>query len=189
MIVGQKWINNSEKLKLKIIPVANHKHSMPWHLAVKPSPNLPTDLAIHLYPSLCFFEATKISIGRGTEIPFQVLGYPDSTFGRFTFIPKDIKGMQMNPLHENTKCYGLDLRNEALQTKFTLKYLIYARDKWTKKTPFITNIKWFNLLAGNNILAQQILDGKSEVEIRQSWKKDLEIFNKLRDKYLLYPKD
>ena len=189
MIIGQKWINNSEKLKLEIIPIANYNHAMPWHLPIKPSPNLPTDLAIRLYPSLCFFEATKISIGRGTEIPFQILGYPDSAFGSFTFIPKDIKGMQMNPLHKNTMCYGLDLRNEPLQTKFTLKYLIYARDKWTKKTPFITNIKWFNLLAGNNVLAQQLLNGKSEAEIRQSWKKDLDSFNKLRDKYLLYPKN
>ncbi len=187
MINGEYWLKDSLQCNLKIIPVKNYNHSMPWHIKIKPSPNLPNDLAIRLYPSLCFFEATQISIGRGTYFPFQVLGYPDTSFGNFSFVPQDIKGMQINPLHENETCFGLDLRNENPRTKFSLKYLLYAREHWNETIPFISNINWFNLLAGNSSFAQQLLNGKSEEEIRASWQKDLNNFKQKRKKYLLYP--
>ncbi len=187
MINGQHWLKNNLQCSIVVIPVANYTHAKPWHIAIKPSPNLPNDLAIRLYPSLCFFEATKISVGRGTQTPFQVIGYPNSTFGKYRFVPHDIKGMQMNPLHEGKTCYGLDLRQSDPRQTFSLKYLIEFRDKCQRKEAFISNIHWFNLLAGNKELAQQITQGWTEDQIRATWKKNLKKYKKIRKKYLLYP--
>ena len=187
MIVGEKWLNTEQKLNLKVVPVANYSHKMSWSIAIKPSPNLPNDLSIRLYPSLCFFEATKVSIGRGTQFPFQVIGHPNSHYKDFSFTPVDIKGMQMNPLHENTECFGVDLRGSSLNHKFTLKYIINFYADSNNKPQFISNIKWFNLLAGNDILSKQIIDGKTEQEIRLSWQKELQEYKIIRRKYILYP--
>ncbi|MCK5535205.1 MAG: DUF1343 domain-containing protein [Bacteroidales bacterium] len=187
MIVGEKWLNTEQKLNLKVVPVANYSHKMSWSIAIKPSPNLPNDLSIRLYPSLCFFEATKVSIGRGTQFPFQVIGHPNSHYKDFSFTPVDIKGMQMNPLHENKECFGVDLRGSSLNHKFTLKYIINFYADSNNKPQFISNIKWFNLLAGNDILSKQIIDGKTEQEIRLSWQKELQEYKIIRRKYILYP--
>jgi uncharacterized protein YbbC (DUF1343 family) len=188
MINGEGWLADKVVCKLTVIPCENYSHSDAWHLEVKPSPNLPNDVSIRLYPSLCFFEATDVSIGRGTEFPFQVIGYPDSSLGNFSFIPKDMPGVQMNPVQENKKCYGTDLRDSSLDAKFTLKYLI-AFNKALKKigVTMISNPRWFNLLAGNNSLARQINEGKSEQEIKAGWKPELEAYKSIRKKYLLYP--
>src|SRR5665648_382710 len=97
MINGEKWLANGVKVKLEIIKVANYAHSMKYEPPVRPSPNLPNYLAIRIYPSLCFFEATNVSVGRGTQFPFQVLGYPDPSFGTFSFTPQSLKGMELNP--------------------------------------------------------------------------------------------
>ncbi len=185
MINGEKWLKNGIQCDLKIIKAKNYKHSYKWHLKIKPSPNLPNDKAILLYPSLCFFEATEISIGRGTLFPFQVIGYPDSSFGKFCFIPEDIPGMQINPVQEGKKCYGTDLRNTE-DTLFTVKYLIEFYNKFPDKSKFITRKRWFNLLAGNSELYNQIMSGLSEKEIRKTWQKDLTKYKKIRKKYLLY---
>jgi uncharacterized protein YbbC (DUF1343 family) len=187
MINGEKWLENGRQCKLTIIKVKNYEHSMPYVLPVKPSPNLPNHLSIRLYPSLCFFEATPVSIGRGTQFPFQVIGFPDKNFGDSLFIPQDIKGMQMNPIQEGKVCYGIDLREiNPDTTKFTLKYVIDFYKKFNQKNKFFTRRKWFNLLAGNDTLIQQIEAGLTEVEIQASWKKDLNNYLKIRDKYLLY---
>lgn len=186
MINGEYWLADSLQCDLTVIPCENYNHKMLYSLPIKPSPNLPNDISIRLYPSLCFFEATDFSIGRGTEIPFQVIGYPDSIFGDFTFTPKDIEGMQTNPKQEGKLCYGIDLRNESLETKFTLKYLIEFYNKSEMGKDFFARSDWFNLLAGNSELQQQIIDGMTEDEIKASWKPELEEYKKMRKKYLLY---
>ena len=185
MINGENWLKNGLQCDLSVIKVNNYKHSDKYSLPIKPSPNLPNDQAILLYPSLCFFEATQVSIGRGTSFPFQVVGYPDTSFGKFTFVPKDIPGMQMNPVQEGKACYGIDLR-ETENVMFTLKYLLYFYNKFSNKSRFITNKRWFNLLAGNAELYKQIMSGMSEEAIRKTWQKDLDAYKKIRKKYLLY---
>ena len=185
MINGENWLKNGLQCDLSVIKVNNYKHSDKYSLPIKPSPNLPNDQAILLYPSLCFFEATQVSIGRGTSFPFQVIGYPDTSFGKFTFVPKDIPGMQMNPVQEGKACYGIDLR-ETENVMFTLKYLLYFYNKFSNKSRFITNKRWFNLLAGNAELYKQIMSGMSEEAIRKTWQKDLDAYKKIRKKYLLY---
>jgi uncharacterized protein YbbC (DUF1343 family) len=189
MINGEHWLENGKQCDLTVITMKNYKHSMHYSLPVKPSPNLPNDLSIRLYPSLCFFEATEVSIGRGTNFPFQVVAYPDSAFGDSLFIPQDIPGMQMNPVQEGKVCYGIDLRNAKPDTVyFTLKYVIDFAQKFREKgDTLITNPRWFNLLAGNDVLIKQINKGLSEKEIKASWKKELDAYKAMREKYLLYP--
>ncbi len=187
MINGEKWLKGGKQCDIKVVKVKNYKHYMHYSLPVKPSPNLPNDLSIRLYPSLCFFEATPVSVGRGTMFPFQVVAYPDASFGDSLFIPKDIKGMQINPIQEGKLCYGVDLRNlNPNDVKFTLKYVIDFYNKFLDKELFFSREKWFNLLAGNNILIKQIKSGMSEEEIKQSWKNELDDYKKMRKKYLLY---
>ena len=188
MINGENWLEEGKQCELTIIKMENYDHNMHYSLPVKPSPNLPNDLSLRLYPSLCFFEATEVSIGRGTTFPFQVVAYPVPDFGDSLFIPQDIKGMQMNPIQEGKVCYGVDLRNANPDTiKFTLKYIIdFSKKINSVGDTLITNERWFNLLAGNDILLQQIKDGLSEKDIKKSWEKELLEYKKMRKKYLLY---
>lgn len=185
MINGEKWLANGLTASLKIIPVKNWTHDEPYPLPVKPSPNLPNDLAIRLYPSTCFFEGTIVSLGRGTLFPFQVYGYPDSKFGDFTFTPTSIVGMSKNPPHQNKKCYGVDLRDESLSHQLTLQYLLDAFHKSGKKDEFFN--RYFTTLSGTDELKKQILSGKTEEEIRKSWQDGLEAYRQIRSHYLLYP--
>lgn len=184
MINGEKWLKGGIKADLEVIPVANWDHQMAYNLPVKPSPNLPNDLSIKLYPSTCFFEGTVVSLGRGTHFPFQVYGYPDPKFGDFTFTPVSIDGMSKNPPHQDKKCYGVDLRDESMTHEFSIKYLLDAYHKSGKGQSFFTN--YFNTLAGTDQLKKMILEGKSESEITASWADDLEKFKSLRAKYLIY---
>jgi uncharacterized protein YbbC (DUF1343 family) len=187
MINSEYWLNDSLQCDLSVIKMANYTHAMPYSLPVKPSPNLPNDLSIRLYPSLCFFEATEVSVGRGTYIPFQVIGYPDSIFGEFTFTPVSIDGMSKEPPQQDKLCYGIDLRAEALTHRFTLKYLLEFYNKSDKNDELISRKRWFNLLAGNDDLLRKIEDGWSEAEIKASWQSELDAYSNLRSKYLLYP--
>ncbi len=187
MINGENWLKDSVKCKLIVIKMQNYRHDMAFSLPVKPSPNLPNDLSIRLYPSLCFFEATDVSIGRGTYMPFQVIGYPDSTYGSFTFTPVSIDGMSKYPKQQDKLCYGIDLRTEPLDHNFTLKHLIDFYKLSGSSTNFVTRRKWFNLLAGNDVLLKQIEEGLTEKEIRASWTSELKAYGELRRKYLLYP--
>lgn len=185
MINGEGWLKNNLQCKLDIIKTKGWHHQMPYDLPTKPSPNLPNATAINLYPSLCFFEPTQISVGRGTYMPFQIIGSPDSE-GNFSFTPISIDGMSKYPKHENKLCIGLDLRQSPPLDSINLEYLVtFYQDRKNKET-FFTNPKFFNLLAGNSTLQQQIKEGKSAKEIRSSWKADLEAYTKMRKKYLIY---
>jgi uncharacterized protein YbbC (DUF1343 family) len=184
MINGESWLKGGLKVDLKVIPVANWTHATSYNLPVKPSPNLPNDLAIRLYPSTCFFEGTVVSLGRGTYFPFQVYGYPDPKFGTFTFTPVSIDGMSKTPPLQDELCYGIDLRNEPLTHTFTLSYLLDAYKKSGKGSGFFN--KFFDTLAGSDQLKKMIMDGKSESEIRATWQSDLEDYKTLRLKYLIY---
>lgn len=184
MINGEKWLAEGLTCDLQVIKVKHYNHETPYVLPVKPSPNLPNHQAIKLYPSLCFFEGTPISVGRGTRFPFQVIGKPDPRFGSFRFTPVSMEGAK-HPPYENQQCYGLDLRAVAVPSAIDLSYLIDFYRKSEDKKDFFKD--FFNLLAGTDQLKQQIMAGKTEEEIKQSWAKPLEAYQNMRKKYLLYP--
>ena len=184
MINGEKWLKGGLTCDLEVIPIANWDHQTSYNLPVKPSPNLPNDLSIRLYPSTCFFEGSIISLGRGTHFPFQVYGYPSKNFGAFTFTPVSIPGMSKNPTLQDQLCYGVDLRNEPLTHQFTLKYVIDALKKSGKGEAFFKG--YFNTLAGTDELKKQLLAGKSEEEIKESWEADITAYKKMRANYLIY---
>ena len=185
MINGEKWLDSGKVCKLHLITNKNYTHTTPYSLPVKPSPNLPNDVAIRLYPSLGLFEGTTLSIGRGTEFPFQVIGGPDKNYGNFTFTPKSIEGMAKNPPLENQLCYGVDLRKTGNDERFTLKYLIEFYNKSSNKDTYFNN--FLSKLAGNTSLKVQIKKGMTEAQIRETWKGPLEKYKSIRKKYLLYP--
>ena len=184
MINGEGWLEDSLKCDLSVITMKNYKHTDAYSLPVKPSPNLPNDQSVGLYPSICFFEGTKMSIGRGTQFPFQVIGYPDPRFGSFSFTPESIDGMAKYPKLEGEKCFGVDLRGIDLPSSLDLSYVIDFYQKWEREEPFFT--KYFNTLAGTDQLRKQIEHGLTMNEIRKSWEADLKKYLELREKYLLY---
>lgn len=184
MINGEKWLKNGLTCDLEVVKVKNYDHNTTYSLPIKPSPNLPNDLSIVLYPSLCFFEGTAMSVGRGTTFPFQVVGHPLPEYGDFTFTPESIDGMAKNPKYENELCYGKDFRNESLDQLFTLSYLIDFYQLSPEKASFFTN--YFNKLAGNATLQEQVKAGLNEHEIRQSWEPALGDYKRMRKNYLLY---
>ena len=187
MINGERWHDAPEFCQITVVPAENYTHNTAYSLPVKPSPNLPNDLAVGLYPSLCFFEATSVSVGRGTEFPFQVLGAPDPGLGDFIFTPKDIPGAAVNPLHEGKMCYGIDLRQLKEAPDFTLDFFLDFYHKFENEDEFLTRERWFNLLAGTDKLINQIREGKDEKEIAKSWEAELNRYQQVRKKYLLYP--
>ncbi|HTJ50462.1 MAG TPA: DUF1343 domain-containing protein [Cyclobacteriaceae bacterium] len=184
MINGEGWLEGNKKCDLEIIKVANWKHADAYSLPVRPSPNLPNDQAIRLYPSICLFEGTVISLGRGTQTPFLVLGNPELKNFTFTFTPVTIKGMANNPPHENKLCYGIDLRTVAVAPKVDLKYLLDFYKLYPDKEKFFTAS--FDRLAGTATLKQQIKDGLTEEQIKATWKPKLDEYKAMRLKYLLY---
>ncbi len=187
MINGEKWIEVDKSCDLKVIPVLNYTHSTLYECPVLPSPNLPNYLSVRLYPSLCFFEATSVSVGRGTEFPFQVLGGLNPELGNFQFTPKSIPGFSLNPVNEGKVCYGIDFREMEEIPTFTLKYFLEFYNKYNDKSEFLTRERWFNLLAGTDELLKQIKSGKTEEEILSGLKPELDKYNSIRKKYLLYP--
>lgn len=179
------WLKGGVKCDLQVIPVKNYTRKTKYVLPVKPSPNLPDYLSVRMYPSLCFFEATNISVGRGTLKPFSSIGYPDPKYGEYVFTPKDIPGMQTNPLHEGQKCYGLDFSGlNPDEQRFTLKYFIEMYKLSSGK--MLTREKWLSLLLGNTRLKSQLDSGLSEEEIRKTWQPKLDEFKEKRKKYLIY---
>ncbi|EAY26574.1 exo-beta-N-acetylmuramidase NamZ family protein [Microscilla marina] len=187
MINQEKWLKGRRSCKLTIIKVKNYTHQTRYSLPVKPSPNLPNNLSIALYPSLCLFEGTQISVGRGTYSPFQMIGYPEKKFGKDTFTPKSIPGMSKYPKHKNKVCYGIDFRhkdNTGLIKGFSLKYLIDYYRKFGNKAKFFNG--YFDTLVGNFSLQQKIKKGWTAEAIEKSWEKDLKKYKTLRRKYLLY---
>ncbi len=194
MINGEGWLNDKKKdwsekklvCDLTIIGMKNYTHATSYSLPVKPSPNLPNDQAINLYPSLCFFEGTFINAGRGTDMQFQVFGAPSLPVSKYTFeyTPQSNEGAK-SPKFKGQLCHGKDLRKEPRLNKINLEWLIDAYNANGKKKDFFNS--FFVKLAGTKKLQQQIEQGLSAEEIRDSWKEGLAAFEKIREKYLLYP--
>jgi len=186
MINGEGWLKAGVQCSLRIIPVDNYHHKKNYNLPIKPSPNLPNGKAINLYPSLCFFEGTNVSSGRGTETQFQVFGSPFLNPEKFSyhFTPKPNKGAK-NPKHKAIKCYGRDLRSSEVLDSINLTWLIDAYKYSSEKEGFFN--PFFTKLAGQTKLQAQIKNGLDVAEIRKSWQKGLEKFKKIRANYLLYP--
>jgi uncharacterized protein YbbC (DUF1343 family) len=183
MINGEGWIKS--KCALEVIKLKHWKHNDAYSLPHKPSPNLPNDHAIRLYPSTCLFEGTVISVGRGTQMPFEVLGHPDLKNMSFSFTPISIDGMSKNPPFENKTCYGLDLQKTDVKKQLDLSYLIQLYQLYPDKEKFF--IPYFEKLVGTNALREQIKSGMTEEAIRKTWEEDLKKFRDMRSRYLLYP--
>ena len=181
MIIGEKWIE--KKCDLTVIEMLNYNRNKIYELPIKPSPNLPNKRAVNLYPSLCLFEGTIISIGRGTKKPFQHFGHPKLNLYNYSFIPKSGPGSKY-PKHENKICYGKDLTNTPILNSINLEWLIETYDQSQNKEDFF--ISFFDKLAGTDKLRKQIISGKSLKEIKKSWKNELNEFKNIRNKYLLY---
>lgn len=192
MINGEKWLHDSIQCQLTVINMLNYDHTMHYSLPIAPSPNLQSDEAIALYASLCLFEGTDISVGRGTQIPFQCYGHPSLSAGDYYFTPKPIKGVSENPPQKDKNCRGYNLTEYAQDSlrssnSFDIGFLINAYNHFPDKEHFFSRASFFDKLAGNSTLRWQIIYGKSETEIRGSWQKNLALFKQIRKKYLLYP--
>ena len=185
MINGESWLNSKVKCNLKVIEILNYKRDYNYSLFIKPSPNLPNEKSISLYPSLCLFEGTNVSVGRGTTNQFQVIGSPylDQNIYSFTFIPKPNQGSKYPP-HNNIKCYGLDLRDKLVERKLNLSYIIDAYKNTKNKSEFFNN--YFIKLSGTKDLKTQIINNTPEEIIRKSWKDKIDEFKLIRKKYLIY---
>jgi uncharacterized protein YbbC (DUF1343 family) len=188
MINGEGWLGDDLVCDLKVVSCDNYTHDRPYVLPIKPSPNLPNNLSIYYYPSLCLFEGTVVSVGRGTNKQFQVLGYPDATIGESTFTPESMPGAT-NPRYKGELCRGYDLsgvdpaevyKNGQVNLRLLISFYQDAKDKDTFFTPF------FKKLAGTDALEKQIAEGMTEPEIKQTWAADLEVYKLMRVKYLLY---
>ncbi len=189
MINGEGWLKNGIKCKLKYVTVYNYNHAYTYQLPVKPSPNLANMNAVYLYPSLCLFEGTIVSVGRGTTSPFQVIGHPQLDKTEFEFKPQSIPGMAKDPLYNNIVCHGYNLTNYSVNIlrndrRINIFWLMDLYKRLNDKGEFFT--PFFDKLAGTDKLRKQIIEGKSEVEIRKSWIPALAKFKLMRKKYLLY---
>ncbi|MCX6334270.1 MAG: DUF1343 domain-containing protein [Bacteroidia bacterium] len=188
MINGEGWLKNGIKCDLTIIKCLNYDHNTIYELPIKPSPNLPNQTSVYLYPSICFFEGTRISLGRGTSFPFQVYGSPLLPDRGFSFTPDSVPGAK-NPLLRGQKCFGVDLRY-AIKDKLVpspeinLGWVIDAYNDYPEKDKFFT--RYFDVLSGGPVIREQIQKGMTSDQIRATWKDGLEKFSKIRAKYLLY---
>ena len=191
MINGERWLKAGKAVALTVIPLANYTHQSFYSLPVKPSPNLPNEMAVMLYPSLALFEGTVISAGRGTKKPFQLYGAPEYKVKKFFFIPRSRPGANY-PKFRGQRCYGVDLSRTDFKTQYekkrlNLSYLQNAYANYPDKKKFFLKNRFIDKLSGSDKLRKQIESGVSEEEIRKSWEKDLVSFKKIRKKYLLYP--
>lgn len=188
MINGEGWLKNGVKCELEVIKCKNYTHNTFYELPVKPSPNLPNQNSVYLYPSICFFEGTTLSLGRGTSFPFQVYGSPDLPDKGFSFTPQSVPGAKNPPLL-GVKCYGTDFR-DAIERKLVpkpvinLNLIIDAYKEFPDKEKFFT--PYFDVLAAGPELREQIQKGMTAEEIRETWKPGLEKYSAIRQKYLLY---
>ncbi|MFN5169033.1 MAG: exo-beta-N-acetylmuramidase NamZ domain-containing protein [Cyclobacteriaceae bacterium] len=184
MINGEGWLAGGKKCELEVITVQFWKHDQPYSLAVRPSPNLPNDHAIALYPTTCLLEGTALSVGRGTQNPFEVIGHPSLTQLPFQFTPVSIEGMAKKPPFQDQVCFGYDFRKEKPHNNIHLEWIIQAYRDFAEKEKFFTD--YFTTLAGTPKLKEQIIQGLSADEIRASWKSDLDAFKAKRAKYIIY---
>ena len=188
MVNGEGWLKNGIKCDLIVIKCKNYTHQTLYELPVKPSPNLPNQTSVYLYPSICFFEGTTVSLGRGTSFPFQVFGSPDLPDKGFSFIPESVPGAKKPPLL-GVKCFGTDLRdaiknNLVPKHELNLDWLIGAYLDFPQKDKFFNS--YFDVLAGGPVLREQIQKGMTAMQIRGTWKEGLGKFGKIRERYLLY---
>ena len=188
MIDGERWLRGGNTCHVKVIPMDGWSHGDPYELPVRPSPNLPNSRSIELYPSLCFFEATIMSVGRGTSKPFQAIGYPDKRFGSIVYTPQIKLGEDSNPRHKGKLCYGTDYTSVSLpKRQIALGPLLdHYRKADSLGLQLINQRQLFDLLAGTKKLRQQLSSGLSEEEIRASWQAGLKAFQAKRARYLLY---
>jgi uncharacterized protein YbbC (DUF1343 family) len=189
MLNGEAWLKNGVQCNLTVVACERYNHAAEYWLPVKPSPNLPNMRSVYLYPSLCLFEGTIMSVGRGTDFPFQVFGHPKWNEKQFMFKPRSIKGVSKNPPYEKKACYGVDLREISIdslrnQRLLNLEYLLEAYRYFSPKEKFFTS--FFSKLAGNSALQKQVEQGMNAEQIRASWQQDLKKFRQQREKYLLY---
>lgn len=188
MINGEEWLKDGVSCRLIVLPCRNWQREQVFDLPVKPSPNLPDRVSVMLYPSVCLFEGTIVSEGRGTDTPFQVFGHPDLKGMPYVFVPRSIPGMSKNPKCLGKKCYGMDLRNLYDEVKkdkrLRLDWLLAAYRCYQGEAPFFTS--FFENLVGTDQVRKAIIAGVPEEEIRSSWQADLERFKQIRKKYLLY---
>lgn len=183
MINGQSWLKDSLACALNIIPVRNWQHGDPYQLPVNPSPNLPNQQAVHWYPTLCFFEGTYVSVGRGTTFPFQLVGAPNFPDSTFTFTPISGPGAKY-PKFQDERCFGMDLRSSIAPRQIDISLI---KDVYSKSDTAKFFQPYFNTLAGTDVFKNQILADISESDIRKSWSSDIENYLSIRGKYLLYP--
>lgn len=187
MANGEGWLKDGRKAKLSVVPCENYTHATRYRLPIAPSPNLRTMLAIYLYPSTCYFEATPVSLGRGTDMPFEVYGHPDMKGRSFEFTPRSVAGAK-NPPQLDKLCHGVDLRGiseeEAMAQGINLSYLIDAYRDLGMGDKFFRN--FFELLIGRGDIRQMIEQGKSAEEIKATWADDVKRFREQRRPYLLY---
>ena len=191
MINGEKWLANSVQCDLEVVALEGYTHQTRYELPVAPSPNLQTAESIYLYPSLCFFEGTNISVGRGTDRPFEMYGAPQLQIGDYRFTPHAIPGVSENPPHKDKVCRGFMLHEEAAKSlhksgQLNLDYLLTAYRNYADKEQFFLGNKFIDKLAGTDQLRKWIVEGKTAEEIRASWQPGLEKFNQIRHRYLLY---
>ncbi len=191
MINGEKWLKDQAECDLTIIKCLAYDHNTYYSLPIKPSPNLPNMRSIYLYPSLCFFEGTPISVGRGTQQQFQLIGSPELARGGYQFTPVSSEGAKY-PKHENKICNGKDLSKESIsklasESCLNLSHLLEIYQLYPNKAKFFNENLFFDKLAGTDRLRKQIIAGQSEEEIRKSWAADLAAYKSMRKEYLLYP--
>ncbi|MDG2396362.1 MAG: DUF1343 domain-containing protein [Flavobacteriaceae bacterium] len=183
MINGEKWLSNKIKCNLRVIPNSNYFRNSKYILPIRPSPNLPNKTSINLYPSLCLLEQTPVSVGRGTEMQFQIYGHPLFQKTKFSFIPKSNYGAK-NPKLKDQICYGVNLKDDNEISQIKLEWLINSYNQFPHKEDFF--YPNFNKISGSNQLQNQIIKGLSEKEIKNTWISDLNNFKKIRKKYLIY---
>ena len=187
MANGEGWLKDGKKVNLKVIKCRNYTHATRYNLPVPPSPNLKTMHAIYLYPSTCYFEATPVSLGRGTDYPFEVYGHPDMAGYSFSFVPQSVEGAK-NPPQLGNLCHGRDLRGisdeKIIEAGLNLEYVIDAYNHLGLGEKFFTS--FFEKLIGRGDIRQMIMDGKSAAEIKATWADDVERFKVQRKPYLLY---
>ena len=187
MIVGEGWLNDGKTVDLTVVTCDNYTHQTRYSLPIAPSPNLRSMLSIYLYPSVCLFEGTAVSLGRGTDMPFEVYGHPEYDCHDFSFTPRSVPGAKNPPLLDEL-CYGVDLRTvgeeEAIAKGFSLEYVIDAYRHTNLGENFFT--KFFEKLTGREYIRQMIIDGHSNEEIRATWADEVAKFREQRRPYLLY---
>lgn len=189
MINGEGWLPEGRQCAVTVIPIEGWHHGEPYQLPVRPSPNLPDARSIELYPSLCLLEASILSVGRGTDSPFRVLGYPHRSFGSYRFVPEPKAGADSQPKHQGKACYGVDLTGEDFpRGQFSLKYILHFHQLAQRHgLKLIDRKRTFEILAGNKRLLSQIEQGMTEAQIRATWQDALTQYQQMRQRYLLYP--